>query len=269
MKSASPRAVVAALAAIFVLVLAVPPTWAADPPVANEAARKHAIKGLKSKIRRLANSPWVSKKTDELLKSLEALAALRGQEAGHAALEALPCTNVEVRDAAFEIVEREHHKKLVKPLAALLEDKDFRRDVDARRRIAHALAVMADPSAIEPLATLVRFHEDAEVVAEAADALASYGAAKVDMKRIAVRRLVDVYETTYNLKESIRPEDKVLRKVAIKRYKVYAKSVRHALQSLTGVQLTRPHEWREWWNDNKKKRKWGRETDPGARSGRR
>ena len=56
----------------------------------------------------------------------------------------------------------------------------------------------------------------------------------------------------------------MLRQLATKRYKVYAKSVRHALQSLTGVQITRPHDWRRWWNTNKKKKKWGRSTDPGS-----
>jgi HEAT repeat protein len=238
----------------------------AGPPAATEAARKNAIKGLKRKIRKLARSPWVHKKTPDILKSLEALAALRGYEAGEAALEASPCLDEGVRKAAFDIVEREHHKKLVKPLAALLESKDFRRDADIRRRIAHALAVMADPAAIEPLTALIRFDEDAEVVAEAADALSGYGAAPIDLRRESVRRLVDVYETTYNYKESIRPEDKILRKLAQERYKVYAKSVRAALQSLTGVQLTRPHDWRRWWNTNKKKRKWGRETDPGTGS---
>ncbi len=246
------------------LLLGAPRAEAADPPSPTEAGRKNAIKGLKKSIRKLARSKWVHKKTPDLLEKLEALAVHKGHEAGLAALEALPCKNEEVRDAAFDIIEREHHKKLVKPLAAVLEDKPYRRDYDARRRVAHALAVMADPSAIEPLASLIRFDEDAEVVAEAADALSGYGSAKIDKRREPVKRLVDLYETTYNYKESIRPEDKVLRQLATKRYKVYAKSVRHALQSLTGVQLTRPHDWRRWWNTNKKKKKWGRSTDPGS-----
>lgn len=235
-----------------------------EPPSSTEAGRKNAIKGLKSKIRRLASSPWALKKTDEILKHLEALTALGGHEAGAAALAALPATQEAVRDAAFDIVEREHDKRLVKPLAALLEDKNYRRDVDAKRRIAHALAVMDDASAVEPLAGLIRFDEDAEVVLEAADALSSYGAVPVKTRKIAVRRLVDLYESTYNIKESVRPEDKVLRKVAIGRYKIYGKALRYALQALTGERLTRPHEWRRWWNSNKKRPKWG----PSRSSGR-
>ena len=177
------RFALAGLALLFVLLGAPVPARGDDTGAAAEAARKNAIKGLKSKIRKLARSRWVAKKTPDLLKNLEALGALKGHEAGLAALEALPATDTAVRDMLFDIVEREHHKKLVKPLAELLEAKPYRRDFDARRRIAHALSVMADPTAIEPLATLIRFHENAEVVAEAADALGGYGAAKIDLRR--------------------------------------------------------------------------------------
>jgi len=231
---------------------------AADEPPATEAARKNAIRGIRSKLRKLANSPWAGKKTDEILKHLEALGALGGKEAGKAALEAVPLNEVSVRDAAFDLVEREHDKSLVKPLADMLEEKRYRRDADVRRRVAHALSVMAEPGCVEPLAGLIRFDEDAEVVAEAADALAGFGMAPLKLRKYAVRRLVDLYGTTWNLKESVRKEDKILRKKAAARYKVYGKSLRFALQALTGSQLTRPHEWRQWWNDNKKKKKWGR-----------
>jgi hypothetical protein len=233
-----------------------------EGPVPTEAGRKNAIRGLRSTLRKLVRSPWADRKLPEILEALTALGALRGHEAGLAAMEALPSQQPRVRDAVFAIVEREHHKALVGPLGALLEDKEFRRDADLRRRVAHALAVMDEPTAVEPLASLIRFDEDAEVVAEAADALAGYGAVPLEVRRDAVRRLVDLYETTWNLKESVRPEDRLLRQDATARYKVHGKSLRSALQALTGVQLTRPHEWRRWWNTNKKRSRWGRETDP-------
>lgn len=233
-----------------------------EAPAATEAARKNAIKGLGSKIRKLARSPRPEKKQAELMKHLEALAALGGTEAGRAAMGALPHPAEEVRDAAFAIVEREHDKSFLKPLVQMLEDKRYRRDTDAKRRIAHALAVVAEPGAIEPLSDLIRFDEDPEVVAEAADALASFASAKVPQRKPAVKRMVDLYESTWNLKESVRQDhkDKVLKKEAMDRYKVYGKPLRHALQSLTGVQLTRPAEWRRWWNSNKKRTKWGRHS---------
>ena len=233
------------------------------PTAATEAARKNAIRGLRSKVRKLATNPRPEKKQAELLKHLEALQALGGVEAGRAAMGAIPHPAPEVRDAAFDLIEREHDKSYVKPLVAMLEDKRYRRDADAKRRVAHALSVVAEPSAIEPLSDLIRFDEDPEVVAEAADALASFASAKVAQRKPAVKRLVDLYESTWNLKESVRQDhkDKILRSEAADRYKVYGKPLRHALQALTGVQLTRPAEWRRWWNSNKKRPKWGRHSE--------
>ena len=236
------------------------PGVAAEGDAATERARKNSIKGLKRKIRKLARSPYREKpeKKAELKKALESVAALGGKEAGLASLEALAHPDTEIRDLAMGTLEREHDASFLGPLVALLEDKEFRRDADARRRVAHALSVVADPKAIEPLSELIRFDEDPEVVAEAADALSGFGAAALAQRKIAVRRLVDLYESTWNLKESVKTaqKDKILRKEAQKKYKVYGKSLRYALQSLTGTQLTRPHEWREWWNENKKKRTW-------------
>jgi len=240
------------------------PAASAEDDAATERARKNAIKGLKSKLRKLARSPWAHKpeKKAEMLKHLEALAALGGKEAGVAAVEAVAHKDAEIRDAAFAIIEKEHDKALLKPLVALLEDKEFRRDADARRRVAHALSVVGDPGAIEPLAGLIRFDEDAEVVAEAADALAGFATAKLELRKIAVKKLVDLYSATWNLKESVKTDkkDKIMRAEAQAKYKVYGKSLRFALQALTGVQLTRPHEWRRWWNQNKKKKKWTRSS---------
>ena len=69
--------------------------------------------------------------------------------------------------------------------------------------------------------------------------------------------MVDVYTATWNLMMSMRPEDKVIAATMKKKWKVYGRSVRAALQALTGEQtLTRPQEWREWWNANKKRTDW-------------
>jgi len=235
---------------------------AEEPTPAQETARKHAIKGLRSKVRKASNGPYAMKKKADVLKHLESLGALGGVEAGRAAMEAIPHPDKEVRDLAFKLIEREHDKSFTKPLAALLEGKPLRRDFDARRRIAHALSVVADPLAMEPLASLIRFDEDAEVVAEAADALTGYANTKLKYRKPAVKRLIDLYASTWNLKESVRAEkrDKMLKKQALARYRVYGKALRFALQALTGRQLTRPKEWRAWWNDNKKKKTWKRTT---------
>ena len=250
--------VAAACLLLAVLLGPVGPALAKEDDPAQEAGRKNAILGLKGKVRKASRSPYAMKKKPEVLKHLEALAALGGPEAGRAAMEAIAHPDEEVRTAAFDLIEREHDKSFTKPLALLLEDKLFRRDYDARRRVAHALAVVADPPAMEPLASLIRFDEDPKVVAEAAEALGGYPTAPLQYRRPAVKQLIDLYASTWNLKESVRTDhqDKLMKQEAEARYKVYGKSLRFALQALTGQQLTRPREWREWWNDNKKKSSW-------------
>lgn len=230
-----------------------------EAPALTEGARRHAIKGLKSRLRKLARSPHAAQKGPEIRETLESLGALGGPAAAEAALEAVVLADAPVRDAVFALVERERHADLVAPLAGLLEGNEFRRDADLRRRVAHALAVMADPAAVEPLASLLRFDEDAEVVAEAGRALAVYPRAPLKERKEAVRRLVDLYETTWNYKMSVRPEDKVLSRIATERWGVYSQALRGALQALTGAALTRPKEWRDWWNANKKRPTWDKE----------
>ena len=246
------------LVALLVVAVFAPPICGAEDaqPAPTEIARKKAIKGLRSKLRKAARSPHAHKKTAEIVKFLDSLKALGGHEAGKAALEALPVTDEVIRSQAFDVVESNHHPKLVAPLAALLEEKTYRRDPDLQLRVAHALAVMADAKAIPPLTSLIRTDIHAEVVDEAARALATFGSQPIEKKRDSVKALVGLYSTTFNYMMSMRPEDKVLKKVMNERYRVYGKTVRHALQSLTGQQLTRPHEWRRWWNKNKKAKKW-------------
>lgn len=232
------------------------PAWAEDQSV-PEAVRKASIKKLGKQLKKKAQSPRAAKHKDEIVAMLESLEVLGGYEAGAAALEAVALDDDEVRDRAFELADTEHHVKLVKPLAAMLEAKRYRRDYDVRKRVARSLAIMGDTSAMPYLTELIRTDEDPGVVAAAADSLAVYSGGPLAQRKEAVKRLVDVYTATYNLMYSMRPEDKVIASKMKKHWKVYAKAVRSALQSLTGEQtLTRPQEWREWWNDNKKRRDW-------------
>ncbi len=221
-----------------------------------DAARLRSIKNLRIRLGKLARSPHVKKKLDEVHKILDALASLRGTEAGLAALRAAPILDEGVRNKAFALVEQYRDKSMVKILTKLLDDKRYRRDNDARMRFAHVLAVVDHPSAIEPLAELIRSDEPADVVAEAAQALAAYRSVPVKHKKEAVLRLLNLYASTRNLMMSVRPEDRIARAQATERYKVYGKTLRFTLQELTGQNLSDPRDWRRWWNDNKKARKW-------------
>ena len=224
----------------------------------SEAARKKAISGLGKSLAKLAKDPRLERKMDQVRKILDSLETLGGPEAGLAALKGVGITDEATRDRLFALIEGAEDKRTLKPLLALLENKHFRRDADLKRRVAHALAVLADPKAIEPLSDLIRYDQDAEVVAEAADALSVFSGAAIPKKRIGVRRMVDLYESTYNLMKSVRVEDKLQVKNAARRWKVYARSIRASLQALTGRQLTKPQEWRRWWNDCKKSKDWSK-----------
>jgi hypothetical protein len=242
---------------------------AEDPPVpgapptdpAMEAAREAKLKELRRDLRKWAQGPYADNHKDDILKSLDALHTIGGLDAAKAALEVLPITDADVRDKAFALLEKVHDKELVAPLGALIEHKDLRRDWDLHNRIAHALTVTAHVSAIEPLTGLIA-SEDAKVVAQAADGLATFGEAKVDEKREAVQRLIDLYESTWNLMQSVRPEDQKAAKVAYAKWEVYGAPVRKSLQALTAQQLSKPKDWRRWWNDHKKDAKWVAGTTP-------
>lgn len=248
------------LSLAFLLVLLLPAglgdARAEEDGAISERARKQAIRALGKDLRKQARSkrPVDDERRAEILRIVEALGVLGGPPAAEAALDGAAIGDEAVRDAVFALVDREHGEELVDPLAALLDDSDLRRDVDLRRRVARSLSIAAHESAVPPLTGLVRTDEDAEVVAAAADALATYASAKLALRKEAVKALIDVYTYTYNLMLSIRKEDRVLASEMKKRWKVYASPVRHALKSLTGAELTRPQEWRAWWNDNKKKR---------------
>jgi hypothetical protein len=229
---------------------------AEEAPSNEETARKENIERLGKDLRRMASSPRAAEKKDEIRKALEALGVLGGPLAAKASLEALALEDEDVEKDAMKIVETARDKSLVAPLGALVEHRDYRRRFRLHALLAHALGVIADASALEPLTAMVQ-SEDAHVVAAAADALALFRTAPRGKRLEPVRRLIDVFESTWNLKMSIRPEDRVARDRAQKDWEVYGAACRKALQALTGqAQLTRPRQFRDWWNDNKKATNW-------------
>lgn len=237
--------------------LAPAPDAAAEGDV-DAAARKRAIRGLGKDLRRLARDPRVLKKLDDVAKILDGLAAVPGPDAGIAALQGAPIADETIRDRIFAFAEENHDKSMLKPLLGLLQDKDHRRDTDLRLRVVHALSVLSDPKAIEPLSELITFDTDEKLVAEVCNALSVYGAAKQEQRHPAVKRMVDLYETTYTYLKSIRPEHRILTKIATTRWRTYGRQMRTALQALTGTQLSKPHEFRKWWNTCKKARDWSK-----------
>ena len=229
---------------------------AEDPLSPAETAKKESIERLEKDLRRMANSPRAEKQKDEIVRALESLGVLGGPEAGKASLPALAFDDEDVEKAVMKVVEANHAKSLVAPLGAIIENKDTRRRFRLHALLAHAFQVIADPIAMEPLTALVE-SEDAHVVAAAAEALATFKTASHAKRVEPVKRLLEVFETTWNLKESIRPEDRVARDHAKGEWEVYGAAVKKALQALTGQDnLVRARQFRDWWNDHKHDANW-------------
>ena len=234
-----------------------PAAPAAPPaPTALAVARKENVERIGKELRRLCSSPRAAKERVQIVTDLESLVALGGADAALAALEALAFDDEEIEKKVFAFVETVRDKSLVKPLAAMVTDKDTRRRFRLHAQIAHAFSAIADVAALETLAELIG-SEDAHVVAAAADACAIFKAAPHAKRVEPVKRLLEVFESTWNLKESRRPEDRIPTDEAKANWEVYGASVRKGIQALSGQsQLTRPREFRDWWNDAKHAANW-------------
>ncbi len=232
------------------------PARAGDDGAAEESARRENVERIEKDLRRMANSPRAAEKKEDVRKAIEALTVLGGTDAAKAALAAIPMEDEDVEKDVMALVEKVHDKSLVAPLGALVEHKDTRRRFRLHGLVAHALSVIGDVSAIEPLTALVQ-SEEASVVAAAADALATYKSAPHAKRVEPVKRMVDLFESTWNLRMSVRPEDKIATDRAKQDWEVFGAALRRALQALTGqTQLARPREFRVWWNDHKKDTNW-------------
>jgi hypothetical protein len=227
-----------------------------DTASARDEAKRENVERLGKELRRMAQSPRAAEKKEEIRKHLEALGSLGGAAAAKAGLEALAFEDEDVEKDVMLLVETARDRALVAPLAALVEHKDYRRRFRLHALVAHALGTIADVSGTETLTAFVQ-SEDPHVVAAAATALVSFRTAPRAKRLDPVKRMVDRYESTYNLKESARPDLRVEQAEAEKDWEVYGKALRVALQALTGQpNLTHPREFRSWWNDNKKATDW-------------
>lgn len=249
------RPVLLALGLLAALVPLAGASRATDAPAGAEEARKEAVDRLRRDLRRMATGPYAAPKKDEILKDLEALAVLAGPDAARAALEALAFDDADVETQVFSLVETARDPSLVAPLSAFVEHKDYRRRFPLHVRIAHALAVIGDVAGIETLTTLIG-SEDPRVVAAAADALVPFKSAPQSKRREPVRRMILVFESTWNRKEGLKTPPPV-RDEAIRNWEVYGAALRRALQALTGqTGLSWPRQFRDWWNDHKKDTDW-------------
>jgi len=158
----------------------------------------------------------------------------------------------EVLDAVFGALEGIGSRKVTGPRLALLDHSTLKKDPAVRAGVYRALGGSTDPSrnAVKELIGGMRDRED-QVVAAAAAAAGNYRYAKESLRKDLFKTILDIYESTWNLKNSVDPERKVEKARAEKKWEIVEKPMEKSLQLLSNVTMNDPPEWRRWWNKNK------------------
>jgi len=196
----------------------------------------------------------------EASKALALLKEIGGHKQNHTEARALvklirggkPTLTPEVREALFLALKGIGSRKATKDLLGLLKHSTLKKEADIRIGVCRALGGSADPLAVEALIDRLRDVDDA-VIAAAAEATGGYRyAAEADRKEL-FKTVCDIYESTWNLKNSVSPDpkDKVGKVKAERRWEIVEAPMEKALQLLSNASENDPPAWRRWWNKNK------------------
>lgn len=142
----------------------------------------------------------------------------------------------------------------VTPALLKLLDHSTLKDMEAIRiGVCRAFQGSADPAGAEALLDLMHDRED-RVIAAAAEAAGAYRHAKESIRKDLFKGILDVYESTWNLKNSVKPELKTEKRRAERKWEVIEAAMEKSLQLLSNQTEPDPPSWRRWWNKNKKGR---------------
>ena len=199
-------------------------------------------------------------KADAALTLLKEIGALKGNDAEAKALVKLirarrPKKPPEVLEASFLALQGIGSKKVTKKLLLLLDHRMAKDDPAVRIGICRALEGSADKTATKDLTKLLRDKEDT-VAAAAASAIGAYRYAPEATRKDLFKVVMNILDSTWNLKNAVKPELKVQRRRAQKKWAIIAKPFEKTLELLSNTRQRHPAEWRKWWNKNKRK-KWG------------
>ena len=159
----------------------------------------------------------------------------------------------EVLEECFLALKGIASRKVTPQLLKLLDHSTLK-EVDAVRiGVCRALQGSADPDGAEALLDLMHDRED-RVIAAAAEAAGAYRYAKETLRKEFFKSILDTYESTWNLKNSVKPELKTEKRRAERRWEVIEAAMERSLQLLSNVTQPDPPSWRRWWNKNKKDR---------------
>ena len=111
----------------------------------------------------------------------------------------------------------------------------------------------ADPAGVETLLDLMRDKDD-HVIAAAAEAGGAFRYAKEATRKDLFKTILDIYVSTWNLKNAVKPELKTQKRRAERKWEIVEAPMEKSLQLLSNVTQKSPPEWRRWWNKQKRKR---------------
>jgi HEAT repeat protein len=159
----------------------------------------------------------------------------------------------EVVEECFLALKGIGSKKATPGLLRLLDHSTLK-DVEAIRiGVCRAFQGSADPDGAEALEGLLHDRED-RVIAAAAEAAGAYRYAKEPLRKDMFKAVLDVYESTWNMKNSVKPELKTEKRRAERKWEIIEAAAERSLQLLSNQTQPDPPSWRRWWNKNKKDR---------------
>jgi HEAT repeat protein len=189
---------------------------------------------------------------------LKEIGTLKGNDTEAQALvklvrEPLAYKDNEVLEECFLALKGIASRKVTPALLKLLDHSTLK-DIDGVRiGVCRALQGSHDPAGVEALIDLLHDRED-RVIAASAEAAGAYRYEKESIRKDLFKAILDVYESNWNLKNSVKPELKVEKRRAEKRWEIIEAAMERSLQLLSNETQPDPPSWRRWWNKNKKDR---------------
>ncbi|MHC4941250.1 MAG: HEAT repeat domain-containing protein [Planctomycetota bacterium] len=145
-------------------------------------------------------------------------------------------------------------RKVTRSLLALLDHSTMKKDPAVRIGVCRALGGSADPIAVDELIDLMRDKDD-HVCAAAGEAAGAYRYDKESTRKNLFKTILGIYESNWNLKNSVDPDRKKERARAERKWEIIEQPFERSLQLLSNVTQNDPPSWRRWWNKTKHK-KW-------------
>lgn len=198
-----------------------------------------------------------AKKTTEALALLKEIGERKGDDEEAKALVRLlrapdPEKPPEVLEAGFLALQGIGSRAVTKDLLFLVDTNPFKKDPVFRAGVCRAFQGSTDPAGVGTLVSLLRDPVD-KVIAAAGEAAGAYRHASETVRKELFKEVLNVYETTWNLKNAVDASLKVEQSRAERKWEVIEKPLERALQLLSNTTQNDPPSWRRFWNKNKRK----------------